>query len=192
VLVTDLELRSGDVLAVSSHSTLMRLLSVGLMFRYRDTWRWNHVAIVHHRDSTGTLWAIEAAPGGVGWRNVATIPDFIHNADQPKTDEQRAEICAAALGMLQMSYDWAAIAREAFETLDRDARVSWNMEWDGPRPPTHVICSSLASYLYWKVKLPGPHSWLSTPPDWARFTRVRGWELRPQTVSYHSETRRLN
>lgn len=171
------ELQPGDVLVVSSHSLVMRLISVALWFRYRDAWRWNHVAVVHHRDDSGTLWAIEGRPEGVGWRNVTTLGSYIDNRAQPKTAEQRIEICAITLGMISMAYDWNAIVSNAFALLRDRARVSWDMQWDGPRPPAHVICSSLASYAHWKVGLAGPHSWRSNPADWARFVRGVGWKV---------------
>jgi hypothetical protein len=165
------ELLPGDVLLVSSRSWVMLLIAFWLRSQ------WNHVAVVHHTDDAGVQWAIEAAPGGVAWRNVATLGRFIHNADQPKTDEQRQVVADGCESMLRMGYDWNAIALEAFQKLDRHG-VSWTMEWDGPVPPVHIICSSLSAYWYWVAKLAGPHSWLARPaPEWSTFIKTRAWEV---------------
>lgn len=170
-------LQPGDVLVISSHSRLMRWLSYAMWWRYRKsrTWRWNHVAVMHHTDEAGIPWAIEAKPGGVGWRNAATITDFIDNRDQPKTPAQRGEVCSISLALIKTQYDWNAIEQNAMHALEAEVDVRWDMPWDGAEPPAQVICSSLEAYSYAKVGLAGPHSWLSTPPDWARFIQSKGW-----------------
>jgi hypothetical protein len=171
------ELQPGDVLVVSSRSAVMLALTwfVWLFKRgVRKYARWNHIAIYHHTDEAGVPWSIEAAPGGVAWRRVDELGRVMTNADQPKTDDQRAIITTGMLSMLKMSYDWTAIEADAWRDL-ADSGVTWDMEWDGHRPPLHVICSSLASYLQWQAKLAGPHSWRSTPMEWAEFVDTRGW-----------------
>jgi hypothetical protein len=165
------EMQPGDVIVVHATSLVMRLMSWWPWYLSK----WNHIAVYHHVDDAGTQWAIEATPGGVAWRKVADLGRVITNADQPKTDQQRAVVVAGIYSMLKMPYDWTAIEREAFRAV-AEAGASWDGEWDGVRPPTHVICSSMASYWYWQAKLPGPHSWLSTPKEWAVFVDSRVWE----------------
>lgn len=167
------ELQPGDVIVVSSTALVMRLMAWWPWYRSK----WNHIAVYHHVDQAGTQWAIEAQPGGVSWRKVIELGRVLTNAEQPKTVEQRSVVTAGIYSMLKMPYDWTAIEREAFRAVG-DVGAAWDRDWDGVRPPTHVICSSLASYWYWQAKLPGPHSWLSTPKEWATFTERRGWAAR--------------
>lgn len=172
------DLRPGDVLVVAARSAVMLALTGWIWLlqrRVRRYARWNHIAVYHHTDDAGTQWSIEAQPGGVAWRRVDTLGRVMTNADQPKTDEQRAIIAAGVASMLKMPYDWTAIEADAFRNL-ADSGVSWTMEWDGDRPPVHVICSSLASYWQWQAKLAGPHSWKTEPPEWAMFVDRRGWQ----------------
>jgi hypothetical protein len=172
------ELRPGDVLAVNAQSPVMLAL-IGWLWmwqpRARRFARWNHIAVYHHTDDTGVQWAIEAQPGGVAWRRVDTLGRCMTNADQPKTDDQRRIIATGVASMLKLPYDWTAIEADAFREL-AGSGVSWGMEWDGDRPPVHVICSSLASYWQWQAKLAGPHSWKTEPAEWAMFMDDRGWE----------------
>lgn len=161
----------GDVIVVH-HRTPFAL---GVSAKLRSGW--NHVAVVYGTDAAGKVSIIEARLTGVAWRPLDELPRrYLHNADQPKTDEQRQTITAGMTAMLKVAYDWTAIEKVAFTDLERQAGVSWDMPWDGPTPPAHVICSSLASYWYAQAGLAGPHSWRSTPLDWATFTQRRGWE----------------
>jgi hypothetical protein len=171
------QLQPGDILVVSARSAVMLALTwwVRLFQRgARRFARWNHIAIYHHTDDVGVQWAIEAAPGGVAWRKVADLGRCMTNADQPKTEDQRAMIAAGVASMLKLPYDWTAIEADAFREI-ASSGVTWSMEWDGDRPPVHVICSSLASYWQWQAKLAGPHSWKTTPMEWAAFVDTRGW-----------------
>lgn len=177
------DLRPGDVLVVSARSAVMLALTWWVWLfqrRMRKYARWNHVAVFHHTDDAGTQWAVEAAPGGVAWRKVADLGRVMTNADQPKTGEQREMIASGVASMLKMAYDWTAIEADAFHEI-ADSGVTWTMEWDGDRPPVHVICSSLASYWQWQAKLAGPHSWKTTPMEWAAFVAARAWETRMAT-----------
>lgn len=178
-LVASNTLQPGDVLVVSSHSLVMKLITWWPWYRSK----WNHVAVVHHTDDAGVLWCVEGRPGGVGWRNAAELGRVLHNADQPRDNTGRKTIADLMVALLKTPYDWDAIARDAFAKLDEHG-VTWTMEWDGAVPPVHVMCSSLASYGYWSVHWTGPRSWLSEPRDWAWFIQHRGWEYgRPGTAS---------
>lgn len=173
-------------MAVASRSLVMLVITFWLWFRSKQAKkkyaRWNHIAVFHHVDDAGVKWAIEAQPTGVAWRRIDTLGRVMTNADQPKTDQQRATIITGVYSMLKMPYDIPAIEAAAFRDL-ADSGVTWDMEWDGFRPPVHVICSSLASYWQWQARLAGPHSWRSTPLDWAEFMDNRGWEKHEAPVA---------
>lgn len=172
----------GDVIAVRTPDTTWwdrwssRLIRLGAALRDEDNLV-NHVAVVHHTDAAGTTWAIEGRPGGVGWTDVAGYdnPYFLSNAGLAKTDEQRAQICKAAEGMLGVRYDWAAIGMDALEAVGLDGL--WRSHVYGDKPPAQVVCSALAAYLYWKLGLPCPNKpWrTTTPADWAELILAKGW-----------------
>jgi hypothetical protein len=136
----------------------------------------NHVAIVWKTDLMGVLWCIEAQAGGVGQYDVARYDNMylVSNAAEVKTDAQRAEIVRVAEAMLGTSYDWEAIGVDAAEALHLGAL--WKLrEWSS-RPPAHVVCSSLADYVYDKVGLAHPGDGrLTTPADWYELFLAKGW-----------------
>jgi hypothetical protein len=181
------DLQPGDILVVSARSPVMLALTwfVRLFKRgVRKYAHWNHIAVYHHTDDAGIQWAVEAAPGGVAWRKVSELGRVMTNADQPKTDEQRTIVATGVASMLKLAYDWTAIEADAFAQI-ASSGVTWSMEWDGARPPVHVICSSLASYWQWQAKLAGPHSWKTTPMEWAMFVASRGWTSQPAATGVH-------
>lgn len=142
----------------------------------------NHVIVAHHVDQAGTFWGIEARPGGVGWVDMKEALRGSYNLSnyaQPKTDLQRAQICKVVESMLGTPYDWEGIALDAMEDLHIPALwASWDSEG---RPPAHVVCSSLADWVYDKVglKSPGlPFDRTCTPGDWARFIIERRWAMK--------------
>lgn len=136
----------------------------------------NHVAIVHHADPvTGDVWLIEARPGGVGWATLASYDNkyLVSNWAEMKTDEQRQAVCDAAVGMLGVRYDWNAILGDAEEALHLAAL--WR-GWSSGGAPAHVVCSSLADWLYGKVGLAHPgNGRLTTPGDWYELFLTKGW-----------------
>lgn len=136
----------------------------------------NHVAIVWGTDQMGVQWCIEAQAGGVSWGLTSAYDNqyMISNADESKDDEQRAAIVAAAVGMLGISYDWEAIGVDALEALHLSSL--WRMRQWGDKPPAHVVCSSLADYVYAKVGLLHPGDGrLTTPADWYELFLAHGW-----------------
>jgi hypothetical protein len=140
----------------------------------------DHVAIVHHTDPAGVLWGIEGRPGGVGWVEVARYDNryLSSNAEQHKTDEQRAQVCLTAVGLLGTAYDWTAILGDAAAALRLNAL--WRERDPGDLAPGHVVCSSLAAWIYRKVGLTGPGSLggnvlYVTPADWAEYFLSHGW-----------------
>lgn len=171
------ELNPGDVVCVRSPSKVFGpLIRFGAWLRHKpDTV--DHVAIAHHRDDNGTLWAIEGRPGGVGWIDLAVYDNrwALSNVAQPKTDEQREEICAAAVGLLGTPYDWPAIAADAAAAIGVDRL--WRLSDYGDKAPGHVVCSSLAAWIYRKVDLAEPCGPTVTcePCDWAAWILARGW-----------------
>lgn len=136
----------------------------------------NHVVVYHHCDSNGTMWGIEGRPGGVGWVDVSRYanPYALSNAVQPKTPEQRALICKASEGLLGVEYDWTAIGLDTLQSLSL-INLWKNRGW-GDKPPAHVVCSSLADYIYRKVGLDSPGlGRFTTPAGWAEFIINQGW-----------------
>jgi hypothetical protein len=135
----------------------------------------NHIAIAHHYDVHHTLWVIEGRPGGVGWRvawDYLRDPHTLTNAAQPKTPAQRAGICRGAQAMVGTDYDWEAIAADAAQ----DLHFNWAPTWHGT-VAGHVVCSSLACYLYDKNGLARPPGNARTdqPADWDEWILTRGW-----------------
>ena len=161
----------GDVLAVRLTGAFARLIRLGAALRDQPNLV-SHIAIVHHRDTSGALWVIEAWPGGVGYR----IADHyladrwtISNAAQAKTTTQRELIAQVAGGLLGTPYDWAGIAQDAMIAIG--AQEKWNWRRPGG-PPAHVVCSSLAAWVYDKAGLAHPmvHTVRNTTPaDWEQF-----------------------
>lgn len=167
----------GDVLVVATgNSFAAKLIRLGEVLRGQPS-NDNHVAVVHHV-TDGVWWAVEGRPGGVGWvdaRRYLADPKTLTNADQPKTPGQRNHIADSAVAMLGTPYDWQAIIGDAFGSLG--IRDLFAENWHGQGAPGHVVCSSLAAYLYADAGLPHPTSpgRYTFPSDWADFCLNRAW-----------------
>jgi hypothetical protein len=171
----------GDVLVVRTPaggfwarvaSVLIRL-GAGLELKPNQV---DHVAIVHHVDADGVTWVVEGRPGGVGWAVASEYdnPYLVTNADESKTDAQRQRICELARGLLGVAYDWTAIAVDGLEALH--LTHLWGDDSWGPKPPAHVVCSTLADYAYTEVGLKHPgNGRRTTPADWAALFITYGW-----------------
>jgi hypothetical protein len=139
----------------------------------------NHVAVVHHQDAAGIWWVIEGRPGGVGYadaRHYLSSRWTNDNIGQPKTDDQRAQIASVALGMLGTPYDWSGIVADAMNAVG--VQDKWAEDWNGQGPPAHVVCSSLACWIYQHVGLAYPTAHqprLTTPADWDEFVVEHGY-----------------
>lgn len=171
------EVAPGDVICVRTKTTIFGLLIRLGAWLARKPSTVDHVVIAHHRDLAGIWWGIEGRPGGVGWVDLATYdsPWVVSNAGQPKTAEQRQQICDLAGSLLHTPYDWSAIAADAMNTLQ--VRDLWASSDYGDKPPGHVVCSSLAAWIYRHVGLAEPSKrvrWVE-PCDWARYIADRGW-----------------
>jgi hypothetical protein len=172
-------IQPGDVIAVRTPDFFGGLIRLGAALRGLPDLS-NHIAVAHHRDARGTLWVIEGRPGGTGWRQAG---DYLRdrrtltNADQPKTDAQRAAVCATMLAMVGCEYDWEAIAADAAADLHFD----WQPVF-GAGVPAHVVCSSLACYAYDEAKLARPPGNARTdqPADWDSWILERGWVTPPR------------
>lgn len=162
----------GDLLLVRTGGLAGRLIRLGAALRDQVNLD-NHVAVVHHVDQSGTVWAVEGRPGGVGWVDASHYLNSrwgLNNARQDKTDEQREAIAKVVVGMLGTPYDWEGIVADAMTAID--AQALWGQDWHGQGAPGHVVCSSLAAYAYDKVGLAWPreHSVrMTTPADWEDF-----------------------
>lgn len=142
----------------------------------------NHAIIVHHQDENGVMWGIEGKPGGVGWRDLTGPLSWeLTNAnnEQPKTDEQRFLIAAAAESLFATPYDWAAIAEHTREALTLWKTFPSLPEWRDGESPAHVVCSSFADWSYEKVGLSNPGgdklTRMTTPGHWDRFMMNKEW-----------------
>lgn len=134
----------------------------------------NHIAIVHHTDTKGTVWCIEGRPGGVGWRDASDYLSSrwtLTNAAQPKTNAQRKIIADGAVAMLGTPYDWAAIVGDGLDDLHL---------WDPVHGQVHgeTVCSALAAFLYDKggVLRPKGGERAVQPSSWDEWIITRGWE----------------
>ena len=186
-MASDATLLPGDVVLVRTNGLAGLLIRFGAALLDRPNVH-NHVAIVSHRDEAGTLWGVEARPGGVGWVDMANyVADVytISNAEQPKTDAQRAAIVQAAESMLQTPYDWTAIAADAMKAIRAD-RLWKAKNFGADEVPAQVVCSSLADYVYAKVGLANPGMVdgdavrFTTPADWDLFIETKGWQSSPK------------
>jgi hypothetical protein len=136
----------------------------------------NHIAVVHHWDTKGTLWVIEGRPGGVGWRSAddyLASRYMLNNAAQPKNQNQRQLVCAAVEKLIGTGYDWEAIAADAAD----DLHFGWAPKWHG-QVPGHVVCSSLACAGYDDAKLARPKGdpRVDQPADWDTWILTQGWK----------------
>lgn len=168
----------GDVIAVRSTGFGPWLVRVGAWVRGLPHGV-NHVVIVHHLDDQGRWIGLEGRPGGVGWvdcTNYLASPATVDNREQPKTEAQRYLVAKASEKLIGCAYGWAAIGAEAL--FDLGAPLE-HIDWTGPNPPLHVICSSYAEWAYRQVGLARPEppqgEALTQPGDWAAWDVRKGW-----------------
>lgn len=139
----------------------------------------NHVAIFSHVDSTGRPRGLEGRPGGFGWANLDRYlnhPGTVTNATQPLTDGQRDHIVRQAVAIIGLAYDWQAILAFAAGT----ARLPFlPHEWPSDGVPSHVVCSSVADYLYEGAGAANPGGDAVTrrtdPAAWGDFITHQRW-----------------
>jgi hypothetical protein len=176
----------GDVLAVNTGTVFGHLIELGEEMM-GEAHKVDHVIIAHHQDKLGTWWGIEGRPGGVGWRELDRYLDGDHvrfdnsNAWQERTAEQRKHIAGLAQLMLVTRYDWAGgIAADTFEAFNLPELAGLVDRWWGWVPgadrPGHVVCSSLASWVYGKLGLdrPAVPAEVTTPGDWWTYNERHG------------------
>jgi len=169
----------GDVLVIDGTSDVAKLIEAGAILDGCPAA--SHVAVFHHVDDAGVPWTIEGRPGGVGWADARAYlrdPRTVANVLQPKTAAQRAQVCALAAKLLGTPYDWlGGIAEDAMNALGLGAL------WAEKDPatglvPGHVVCSSLAAWVYDRSGLAAPHpdDWRHVQPgDWAAWVTEQGW-----------------
>ena len=166
----------GDVLAVRSGGLAGAAIRLGAALRDQVNLS-NHIAVVHHTDEHGTVWALEGRPGGAGWRDAKTYlasPWTVTNAGQPKTPGQRETVCATMTAMIGTAYDWQAIVADAAGAFGLSG--IWHPAWDGT-VPAHVVCSSLAAYGYGKAGLECPKDGReTTPAEWVDLIMANRWQ----------------
>lgn len=141
-----------------------------------------HIALVHHTDDKGTVWALEARPGGVGWRDARAYiasPYTVANIGQPVFDASRVHIATEAEAMVGTDYAWlSGIAADAARDLHLEDR--WGEQWGSHGvAPAHIVCSSYVAYLYthYGQTAPMPSDPEHTEPgDWTKMILDHGWE----------------
>lgn len=173
----------GDVVAVRNTGYAAMAIRFGAALLGKPNLS-NHIAVVHHTitnpDGSTTLWGIEGKPGGVGWIDMTGYLESkwtLSNAEQPKTLDQRAHICAVMEAMLGTDYDWEAIVGDAFEALRLP--ILFGEHWAKTGTPGHVVCSSVAAYAYLESGAKHPNlknERRCMPGDWNEFIITRGWE----------------
>ena len=174
---------AGDVLAVNTGNALVsELIRFGAAIEGKPNIA-NHVVVVHHKDQRGTWWGIEGRPGGVGYVDMAKYVDTPlvkyanSNSAEIRTDEQRSTIAKAAEGLLGVGYDWVGgIACDALDSLRLAGLADLVDQWWGWKDPenpnerpAHVVCSSLAAWVYLNLGLARPQirdEELCMPADW--------------------------
>ena len=176
----------GDLLLTRSKTGVFgRLIRVGAALRDEPNLI-NHVVIVDHQDRQGTWWGIEGRPGGVGWvdlRRYLGSRWTLVNATQPKTEAQRKIVTKGAAAVLGVAYDWVGIAEDAAgatlpAALTTRIEALWGSDWQGKGPPAHLVCSSLADWLYGSADLTNPNvhpTRNTTPADWMQLWITHGW-----------------
>lgn len=174
------ELGVGDVICTRSSAWYSKWIRFGASVLGKPNVV-NHVAIYMGEGSDGRPRVIEGRPGGVGYKDAdGYLSDnwTMDNREQPKTDDQRADIAKAAVAMLGTPYDWVGIGQSAMEAIRApDLYRSKPMK----ASPDNIVCSSLADWVYAHVGLANPGKTqgadkITTPGDWAEFIIVKGWE----------------
>lgn len=179
-------LNPGDVVAVDSGNALGEdLIRLGELLDGTPAPA-NHVVIVHHRDAAGTLWGIEGRPGGVGFTDMARYTGSAlakygnSNGGLARTSLQSEAVCRSAMHLLGTPYDWrGGIAADGLLALHMGGLAKMLDKWWGwpdvcgtAVRPGHVVCSSLAQWVYSRLGLPCPvlaDNELCTPADWWEF-----------------------
>src|SRR3982751_316656 len=115
--------RPGDILLVRHSNLRTRAGRAAWLIRLgawlsRQPHTTDHVIIAWKTDKAGTYWGIQGQPGAVASVDIGpwlADPTTITNADQPKTDDQRTVVTAAAETMYvgHVRYDWPAIVIDA-------------------------------------------------------------------------------
>lgn len=180
--------RPGDVIVVRTGGWGAELIRWGEALRGWPNLD-NHVAVIDSMQDNGIYVAIEGRPGGVGRVDAARY--FTHpydafavtNWDQPKTREQRETVVRVMRQMLNVSYDWEAIAQDAL--VDLGIPALWLERWRDPHngnltSPAHVVCSSLAAWGYHRagIKAPAQEDMRHIEPcNWTEFCMERQWEV---------------
>jgi hypothetical protein len=177
----------GDVLAVWTGDELIeRAIRMAELMEGKPAVA-NHVVIVTHQDPLGRWMGIEGRPGGVGTCDVTpylTDARTRSNHSQPRPDDAGQVVtfiasCAKSLGI---AYDWVGIAEDGLGALHiADLSAVINPLWASHEGllPGHVVCSSLAAYLYamvtdWAHPDVGAER-TCEPADWWRWADTSAW-----------------
>ncbi len=178
------EVGVGDVLAVHTGTIAGDIVEVAERIAHDAGDHVGHVIIAHHQDKAGTWWGIEGRRGGVGW---AELTEYIgtnrfdnDNSWQPRTPAERVQVAKVLESCLGVGYDWVGgIIADAFGIEKAHELAAMIDRWwgwgHGPRPG-HVVCSSLAAWVYGTLDLPHPGTpgEMTTPADWWLYNHRKG------------------
>jgi hypothetical protein len=167
--------QAGDVLCVRTSGLAAEVINFGSTL-LGEPGLDNHIAVLDHIDAKSTWWCLEGRPGGVGWRDATgyLMSQYtVTNRHQPKTDEQRTEICYWMNRLINTKYDWDAIVGDDLRDLHLPAIPDpWSVKDTNGEISGHVVCSSSAVFAYQKAPCAYPRYAINTntePSDWVKF-----------------------
>jgi hypothetical protein len=178
----------GDVLAVVQPGLFGKVIQVFERLQGKPDIA-NHVVIVSGQDAQGRWIGVQGKPSGVGMVELSVYLNDSRtrsNHDQPRPNNanQLASVLASEAKSLKIGYDWVGIAQDALDTVHLyDFAEDLNPLWAWPDPeggslPGHVVCSSLASWLYESVGWAHPKEGADRtcePADWWSWSDKKQW-----------------
>jgi hypothetical protein len=165
----------GDVLAIHGTTLADKMIELGSSLIGEPNLA-SHIAVLHHQDANGTWWVLEGRPGGVGWRDATAYLNSsytITNRNQPRTIEQRTEICYWMAKLINTQYDWDAIVNDGLRDLHLVTMPDpWGIKDINGEVSGHIVCSSAATFAHVMAKCLHPEYASMTdtePSDWVKF-----------------------
>jgi hypothetical protein len=179
---------AGDVLAVVQPSLFGKVIQVFERLQGKSDIS-NHVVIISGQDALGRWIGVQGKPTGVGMVEISIYLNDSRtrsNHDQLRPDDtgQLATMLASLAKSLHIGYDWVGIAEDALSALtlfDLSGALAPLWAWpdpDGGTLPGHVVCSSLASWLYESVEWAHPDEGADRtvePADWWNWSDKQLW-----------------
>ncbi len=179
----------GDVLAVVGGGIGGYLVNIGQAIANKPSMG-THVVGITHQDAKGRWIGIAGQPGGVALVDCTMVLNDSrtrsnHNQVRANDHGQLPFFLASCVKSLGIHYDWAAIAGDAADVVDKDLSEDIDRLWRWPDPksgllPGHVVCSSLFAMLYGLPEVGWKHPGLGTermcePTDWWGWNDGQQW-----------------